>query len=47
MTAPTNPVLHIPAHKQANPAAKPGQIVNPLPRNVWVQAVKQDKEQAK
>ena len=47
MTAPANPVLHVPAHKQTNPAAKPGQVVNPLPRNVWVHAVKQDKAQAK
>ena len=42
----TNPILHVPAHKQTDPAKQPGQIVNP-PRNVWVQAVKQDKEQAK
>lgn len=42
-----NPLLHTPAHKQTDPAKKPGQIINPVPRNVWVQAVKQDKEQAK
>ena len=47
MTLPASPVLHTPAHKQADPAAKPGQIVNPPPRNVWVHAVQQDKEQAK
>lgn len=75
MTTSTNPVLHVPAHKQTNPAAQPGQIVNRIdglhpamgapygtrtgrftsavsnieevPRNVWVQAVKQDKGQAK
>ena len=41
-----NPVRHIPAHKQTDQTKQPGQIVNP-PCNVWVQAVKQDKEQAK
>lgn len=40
----TNPVLHVPAHKQTRPAAKPGQIVNP-PRDVWVHAVQQDRQQ--
>lgn len=71
----TNPVLHVSAHKQTDPAKQPGQIVNRIdgrlpalgapygtvtgrftsatsnieevPRDVWVQAVKQDKEQAK
>ena len=43
MNAPTNPVLHVPAHKQTNPAAKPGQI---SPHNVRAQAVKQDKEKS-
>lgn len=71
----TNSVLHVPAHKQTDPAKQPGQIVSRIdgrlpalgapygtatgrlttatssieevPRNVWVQAVKQDKEQAK
>ena len=60
MTAPANPALHIPAHKQTDPAKRPGQIRFPgmLPalaqpygefpaHNVWVQAVKQYKEQAK
>ena len=47
MTAPANPVLHVPAHKQTAPAAKPGQISSPMPRNVWVHAVQQDKGQAK
>ncbi|CAB4241349.1 hypothetical protein UFOVP60_24 [uncultured Caudovirales phage] len=51
----TTPPLHIPAHKQVAPAKKPAQvvfidgeavIVSPA-HNVWVQAVKQDKEQAK
>ena len=46
MTLPASPVLHTPAHKQPDPAAQPGQIVNPLPRNVCVHAVQQDKEQA-
>ena len=55
MSTPLNPVLHTPAHKQVDPDKKPAQvvfidgeavIVAPA-RNVWVQAVKQDKEQAK
>ena len=70
MTAIVNNVLHVPAHKQTDPAKKPGQVVNTpgfiahgtstgrfthtgayieevQPQNVWLSAVKQDKEQAK
>lgn len=55
MSSPASPPLHTPAHKQVDTAKKPAQvvfidgeavIVAPA-RNVWVQAVKQDKEQAK
>lgn len=41
MTTPTNPVLHIPAHKQTSPAAKPGQI---SPHNGCVKQVKLTKD---
>ena len=44
MTQPANPLLHTPAHKQVDPAKVPAQTPA---RNVWVQAVKQDKEQVK
>lgn len=41
----TNPVLHVPAHKQTDPAKQPGQIVNRIDGRL--PAVKQDKGQAK
>jgi hypothetical protein len=42
MSTPTSPVIHTPAHKQVDTEKQPAQI-----KNVGVQAVKQDKEQAK